>query len=88
MNVQEIISKLSSYEIDLYLDAESKLKAKAPKGAINNTLASLIKNNKSELITYLKQLDRLSIDKNAISTIQVVSRECDQLPVSFAQQRL
>ncbi len=75
-------------DIDLYLDAEGKLKAKAPKGAITAQIAGQIKDNKEALVAYLQQLDEMTVATPASGDISALNRCGQTVPVSFAQQRL
>jgi amino acid adenylation domain-containing protein len=84
MGIHQIINLLAEKEIQLYLDL-GILKSKSPKGAMNAELISLIKNNKTELITFLtKAVQGQDAQENAIVK---VSRQ-EAIPLSFAQQRL
>ncbi|NQZ20721.1 MAG: amino acid adenylation domain-containing protein [Colwellia sp.] len=88
MNDKEIIEELAFNNIDLYLVEDCKLKAKAPKGAITSELASIIKENKNSLVKYLQQLDNIIVAQSRSTIRQVIKRDLDKVPVSFAQQRL
>ncbi|MEA5536734.1 non-ribosomal peptide synthetase [Crocosphaera sp. XPORK-15E] len=84
MKVVEFLSYLNSLDIKLWLENE-KLKYQAPPGVMTPKIKQKIGARKSEILVFLKQV-KIS-DKNAYSPIIPVSRD-DDLPLSFAQQRM
>ncbi|AOT10868.1 non-ribosomal peptide synthetase [Pseudoalteromonas luteoviolacea] len=86
MNPNQIVEYLSSFDIDIYLDSDSKLKAKHPKGVLTSELASLIKDNKIELIEYLSNLGSSAACNT--NTITAQPRDNKLMQLSFSQQRL
>lgn len=88
MNTENIINTLAMSDIDLYLDDNNQLKAKAPKGAITIEFRDLIKNNKTAIIDYLLQLDAMYSESEEVEAIKPFERPTGKAHVSFAQQRL
>lgn len=88
MNAKNIINTLAMSDIDLYLDDNNQLKAKAPKGAITSELRDLIKNNKAILVDYLIQLAEMYSEQTEGDQIKAFDRPTGKAKVSFAQQRL
>ncbi|MEI5640043.1 MULTISPECIES: non-ribosomal peptide synthetase/type I polyketide synthase [unclassified Pseudoalteromonas] len=88
MNAKTILNTLAKSDIDLYLDENNQLKAKAPKGAITAELRDLIKANKTSLVAYLEQLNSMYSETGGGEKIEVVARDQGKADISFAQQRL
>ncbi|RZF97844.1 hypothetical protein EXT48_23480, partial [Pseudoalteromonas sp. CO348] len=77
--------------MNLFINDAGILKAQAPKGAVTESIARLIKENKESLISYLVQLSEINLQGNNSETkISVIHRSKEQTtyPVSFSQQRL
>ncbi|MBS9394630.1 MAG: amino acid adenylation domain-containing protein [Dolichospermum sp. LBC05a] len=84
MKVVEFLSYLNSLDIKVWLE-EQKLHYQAPKGVMTSEIKQAIGTRKSEILAFLKQA---KTPANTVeSTIIPVSRDED-LPLSFAQQRL
>ncbi|KQO32137.1 hypothetical protein ASF10_21410 [Flavobacterium sp. Leaf82] len=77
--MNQFLEKLNQLNIKLILNNDN-LDIKAPKGAVTTVILEEIKNNKIELVSYLKSLTPVqSIVKTAV---------CDHYPLSSAQKRL
>ncbi|ESP93915.1 non-ribosomal peptide synthetase [Pseudoalteromonas luteoviolacea] len=87
-NIPALLQKLASLDITLYLDKATKLRAKAPKGAITPELSKTIKENKVDLTTYLQKLASMTASQVTQEQIVAVKDKGNKLPLSFAQQRL
>ena len=87
VKIVNLIKSLNDKGIYLFSE-DDKLKTKAAKGVITPDIATTIRDHKTELLDYLKKnaVDT-AITTTSSSPITPVSREQD-LPLSFAQQRL
>ncbi|CAH9063379.1 Gramicidin S synthase 2 [Pseudoalteromonas holothuriae] len=80
MNAKEILKRLASHKIYLYLES-GKLKSRSASGAISPELGSLIRNNKTQIMALLAQ-------KSASAGRIKPMVDYAQVPLSFAQKRL
>ncbi|WP_231101506.1 condensation domain-containing protein, partial [Pseudoalteromonas luteoviolacea] len=83
--MEKIIQTLLHKGIELYIDDVQQLKARARKGCMTAQLAGLIKDNKSDLIQYLKS--KVADDVQAVSTDIEPVGDLDIIPLSSAQMR-
>ena len=84
MKVLEFLSYLNSLDIKVWLE-EEKLRYQAPKGVMTSEIKQAIGSRKNEILAFLKQA---KMPSSAVElAIIPVSRDED-LPLSFAQQRL
>lgn len=79
----EFVSYLRSLDIKLWAD-EGRLRYSAPKGAMTAVLRGQLKARKAELLSFMQQANTF---QESGGVIQRVPRT-DDLPLSFAQQRL
>lgn len=77
-----LLQELNSKGIKLILEGNDKITIRGKKDALTSELIASIKQNKTSLISLLK-----ANQSTPVVTIPVVSRQ-EQLPLSFAQQRL
>ncbi len=84
MKTVEFLAYLNSLDIKLWLEGE-KLRFQAPKGVMTTEIKEKIAAQKTEILNFLKaaKIPNNTVDLEIIS----VSRYQD-LPLSFAQQRL
>jgi amino acid adenylation domain-containing protein len=85
VDAKKVMFGLLEKGIDVFLE-EGKLKAVARKGALDADSVALIKENKEQLIGYLK-LNATQGGSDRTPIVRV-DRTNEQLPLSFAQQRL
>ncbi|TQV77360.1 amino acid adenylation domain-containing protein [Aliikangiella marina] len=85
MQVHEILKLLSKNGVFLFLDGVN-LKFKCTMGALETDQRELIKNNKSEIIEYLREYE---LSKTRITKVVPINREkdIDIFPLSFTQHR-
>ncbi|TQV86009.1 non-ribosomal peptide synthetase [Aliikangiella coralliicola] len=84
MTINTLFKQLRAKKIKLWQE-NGELKFKAPKGALTGDIREQLINNKADIISFLQQLSTAS----QIPPILPLNRsEFDQLPLSFAQERL
>ena len=83
MNYINLLSALGKLNISLWLENE-QLRFKAPKGVLTTQLIQQIKDNKSEIIGYLKLIKQ---EEHERKIVPVCERKTEYL-LSYAQQRL
>lgn len=81
-SIAKLISQLGSKGIKLWLDEESQLRFKAPKGALTADLKAQLIENKPAIIGFLQQ----SLHNNT-PNIERITRDEASYPLSFSQQR-
>ena len=86
--IDELIKRLRSLEITLWLDGD-QLGLRASKGVITPALAQELKSNKSELIAFLQQAEQSNVAETVSIPIAPRFSHDDSLRTpSFGQQRL
>ena len=83
--IEKLLSELKHNLVKVWVE-EDNLRFSAPKGALTQALRTELLKHKTELMTFLSELQRES--ENQFPPIEPVSRNDGHLPVSFAQQRL
>lgn len=84
MTIVKILSELKDLGINIWVEDE-QLRYRAPKGVMTSTLRQELIGNKKDIIAFLQQA---KINNQATDTaIETVSR-AENLPLSFAQQRM
>jgi amino acid adenylation domain-containing protein len=84
MTTIEFLSYLRSLKVKLWVDGD-RLRCSAPKGVLTPTLQAELANRKSEILTFLRQTKPEA--RPTAPPIAPISRD-QQLPLSFAQQRM
>src|SRR5215510_14164040 len=79
-----MMSHLGSLDVRLWLDGE-RLRYSAPAGVLTPALRAELSERKHEISTFLRTAQRALVDANA--AVLPLTRK-DNLPLSFAQQRL
>ncbi|MEO1432874.1 MAG: amino acid adenylation domain-containing protein [Cyanobacteria bacterium J06633_8] len=87
MNIEQFLAHLYSLEVKLWLDEEddTKLNCSGPDEVLTPELTTELKARKSEIIAFLRQANL--VNQKAVTSIPITPRT-DELPLSFAQQRL
>ncbi|HEC84258.1 MAG TPA: amino acid adenylation domain-containing protein, partial [Thioploca sp.] len=83
--IKKFLSKLNNLNIKLWIE-DNQLRYKAPKGALTPTLRAELVERKAEILTFLSDA-QLEDSEATQPPIEPISR-ADNLPLSFAQQRL
>jgi amino acid adenylation domain-containing protein len=83
--IKKFLSELNNLNIKLWIE-DNQLRYKAPKGALTPTLRAELVERKAEILTFLSDA-QLEDTNTPQSPIEPISR-IDNLPLSFAQQRL
>ncbi|MCF8171270.1 MAG: amino acid adenylation domain-containing protein [Candidatus Methylopumilus sp.] len=81
--IEMLLARLRELNIKIWLDAD-QLGVRAPKGVLTKELATELKDNKTQILEYLKQAE---VQIQAQATIRIVDRS-EPLEASFGQQRL
>jgi amino acid adenylation domain-containing protein len=85
MSVFELLSSLNERGVRVWPEGEG-LRYSAPKGVLTPDLRARMKQHKAEIIEFLS---RAKLDSGpALPPIEPVARDREDLPLSFAQQRL
>ncbi|NET25242.1 non-ribosomal peptide synthetase, partial [Okeania sp. SIO1I7] len=79
--IQEFLAELRHLQIKLWIEDE-RLRYNAPQGTMTPELLQQIKEKKTEIIAFLKQ-----VNSKTVKSIQPVPRN-QELPLSFSQRRL
>lgn len=86
MSVVEFLSYLREKNVKLWLEGD-KLKFQAPKGVVTKELLSKISERKSEIISFLKEINAKAQESKEI--IPSIKRDSENgLPLSFTQQSM
>lgn len=86
MTTIEFLSYLRGLHVQLWLEDE-KLRYEAPKGVVTKELLLKISERKSEIISFLKEIDKNTQENK--ETIPCVKRDSENgLPLSFTQQSM
>ena len=81
--IETLLARLRELNIKIWLDAD-QLGVRAPKGVLTKELATELKDNKIQILDYLKQAE---VQIQAQARIKIVDRS-QPLEASFGQQRL
>ena len=85
MNLNQLLTELSERGVKLWAEGD-QLRIRAPKGALTLELRDSLTQCKTELLTLLQQ--RHTTKQAASLPLVPIPRNGDELPLSFAQQRL
>ena len=85
-NLETFLARLARQEVKLWLDGE-RLRCSGPEEVLTDALNAQLKERKSEIIAFLQQTQGVQENAQKTPTIEPAERP-DNIPLSFAQQRL
>ncbi len=86
VSIERLLLDLKERDISIRLGQGDRLQVSAPRGGLSSTEKEALSQRKAELLEFLREAQRASVNEN-IPRLVAVSRNTD-LPLSFDQERM